>query len=348
MEKSDVKQKVALITGITGQDGSYLASHLLSQGYAVYGLVRHESWAASRVWSDSEKDQIQPLFGDLSEGQDIAIALETARPDEIYNLASESRPSLSWRNPARTLSVNGEAAVRLFEAARHLAPNARIFQASSSEMFGLPGEIPQSSRTPFHPTNPYAASKIYAHTMAGILRSAYGMHISCGILFNHESERRPHLFLTQKIAYGAACAAAGITDSSRLNERGLPMVSKGKLWLGDLRVERDWGYAPEFAVGMHKMLLHDEPIDCVLGTGVSSTIADLCEAAYASVGLDWQEHVASDSALMRPLETGKTVADASEPERLFGWRAETPVSEWMAGMVAAQTDLLRCEEGSIS
>ncbi|MDB4587815.1 GDP-mannose 4,6-dehydratase [bacterium] len=330
-------QPVALITGITGQDGSYLASHLLRQGYRVFGFVRDESWAGCRVWSEGEKDQITPLHGDLSEGQDIAIALNRARPDEIYNLASESRPSLSWRNPARTLSVNGEAAVRLFEAARHIVPEARIFQASSSEMFGVPSEVPQSSKTPFLPSNPYAASKVYAHQMAGILRAAYGMHICCGILFNHESERRPNHFLTQKIAYGAACAARGIDHSTRLNERGRPMVENGKLMLGNLNVRRDWGYAPEFVEAMHLLLQNDVPSDCVIGTGVSSSIADLCEAAYAHVGLDWRDHVASDEALKRPLETGDTVADASEPAAVLGgWRAKTPLAVWVGRMVDHQ------------
>lgn len=337
MEQKTNKQRVALITGITGQDGSYLASHLLRQGYRVFGFVRHESWAGCRVWSEEEKGQITPLHGDLSEGQDLAIALERARPDEIYNLASESRPSLSWRNPARTLSINGEAAVRLFEAARQIVPNARIFQASSSEMFGVPSEIPQTSKTPFLPSNPYAASKVYAHQMAGILRSAYGMYISCGILFNHESERRPNHFLTQKIAYGAACAARGITTSTRLNERGRPMVENGKLMLGDLSVRRDWGHAPEFVEAMHLLLQNDTPSDCVIGTGVSSSIADLCEAAYAHVGLDWRDHVASDEGLKRPLETGNTVADATEPEAVLGgWRATSTPSDWMGQMVDHQ------------
>lgn len=328
--------KRALITGITGQDGSYLASHLLSMGYEVFGFVRHGAWAGCQVWSAEEKDCLNPLFGDMSEGQDIAIAISSCQPDEIYNLASESRPSLSWRNPARTLQVNGEAAVRLFEAARQIVPQARIFQASSSEMFGVPSEIPQSSKTPFSPSNPYAASKVYAHQMAGILRSAYDMHINCGILFNHESERRPNHFLTQKIAYGAACASLGIRNSERLNEMGRPMVENGQLMLGDLGVSRDWGYAPEFAVAMHKMLQQERPSDCSIGTGVSSTIGDLCDAAYSAVGLDWHQHVSSDPGLKRPKETGKTVADASEAELALGWKAEVPLQVWMGEMLAAQ------------
>lgn len=173
--------------------------------------------------------------------------------------------------------------------------------------------------------------------MAGILRAAYGMHICCGILFNHESERRPNHFLTQKIAYGAACAARGMGNSPRRNERGRPMVENGKLMLGDLSVRRDWGYAPEFAEAMHLLLQNDVPSDCVIGTGVSSSIADLCEAAYAHVGLDWRDHVASDEALKRPLETGDTVADASEPAAVLGgWRAKTPLAVWMGRMVDHQ------------
>lgn len=327
--------KRALITGITGQDGSFLAEFLLERGYEVYGLARRESWVHANNASHLA-GKINILFGDMSEGIDIVTALQEAKPDEIYNLASQSRPGESWARAPETLMINGLGAIRLFEAVRHACPKARVYHASSSEMFGSAKVIPQNEDTPFNPSNPYAAAKVYAHQMVRICRESYGLFISSGILFNHESERRPLHFVTQKIAYGAACASLGIRDSRDLNERGHPIVADGRLALGNLEVSRDWGHASDFVRAMWLMLQQDTPGDFVVGTGRLHTLRDLCEAAYGKVGLDWREHVISDPALVRPLETGQTLADASKARNVLKWEPTISFEDMVGRMVDAQ------------
>lgn len=332
--------KRALITGITGQDGSFLAEFLLARGYTVYGLARRESWFRPNNASHLA-GRVEILFGDMTEGIDIASAVQDARPDEIYNLASQSRPGESWARAPETLMINGMAAIRLFETVRHACPGAKVYHASSSEMFGRTTEVPQDEGTPFNPQNPYAAAKVYAHQMARIYRESYGMFIATGILFNHESERRPLHFVTQKIAYGAACAALGIGDSPDLNERGRPIVEQGRLALGNLEVARDWGHARDFVRAMWLILQQAEADDFVVGTGIVHTLRDLCDAAYAHVGLDWREHVVSDPALVRPLETGRTVANPARARTRLGWEPEIGFGQMVHGMVDAQLARLR-------
>lgn len=332
--------KRALITGITGQDGSFLAEFLLARGYTVYGLARRESWFRPNNASHLA-GRVEILFGDMTEGIDIASAVQDARPDEIYNLASQSRPGESWARAPETLMINGMAAIRLFETVRHACPGAKVYHASSSEMFGRTTEVPQDEGTPFNPQNPYAAAKVYAHQMARIYRESYGMFIATGILFNHESERRPLHFVTQKIAYGAACAALGINDSPDLNERGRPIVEQGRLALGNLEVARDWGHARDFVRAMWLILQQAEADDFVVGTGIVHTLRDLCDAAYAHVGLDWREHVVSDPALVRPLETGRTVANPARARARLGWEPEIGFGQMVHGMVDAQLVRLR-------
>lgn len=332
--------KRALITGITGQDGSFLAEFLLARGYTVYGLARRESWFRPNNASHLA-GRVEILFGDMTEGIDIASAVQDARPDEIYNLASQSRPGESWARAPETLMINGMAAIRLFETVRHACPGAKVYHASSSEMFGRTTEVPQDEGTPFNPQNPYAAAKVYAHQMARIYRESYGMFIATGILFNHESERRPLHFVTQKIAYGAACAALGINDSPDLNERGRPIVEQGRLALGNLEVARDWGHARDFVRAMWLILQQAEADDFVVGTGIVHTLRDLCDAAYAHVGLDWREHVVSDPALVRPLETGRTVANPARARARLGWEPEIGFGQMVHGMVDAQLARLR-------
>jgi GDPmannose 4,6-dehydratase len=327
--------KTALITGITGQDGSFLAELLLEKGYRVFGVARHESWFRPNNASHLA-GKIEILFGDMSEGVDIASAIQDARPDEIYNLASQSRPGESWARAQETLLVNGMGAVRLFEAVRHHCPTSRVYHASSSEMFGQALTAPQNELTPFNPVNPYAASKVYAHQMARIYRESYGLHIASGLLFNHESERRPLHFLTQKIAYGAACAALGITDSPHLNEKGRPLVQQGKLALGNLEIARDWGYAGDFVRAMWMMLQEDQPEDYVIGTGRLHTLQELCETAYSCVDRDWRDSVVSDPALVRPLESGQTLADPAKARTRLGWEPTVSFEEMVEKMVAAQ------------
>lgn len=339
--------KRALITGITGQDGSYLAEFLLERGYEVYGLVRSESWSKPNNASHLA-DRVKILFGDMSQGLDISSALQDAKPDEIYNLASQSRPGESWVRAPETLTINALGAIHLFEAVRQVCPQARVYHASSSEMFGQTKEIPQNEDTPFNPANPYAAAKVYAHNMVRICRESYGTFISSGILFNHESERRPLHFVTQKIAYGAACAALGIKDSHDLNERGHPIVAHGRLALGNLEVARDWGYAIDFVRAMWLMLQHDQPEDFVVGTGKLHTLRHLCQAAYGRVGLNWEDHVSSsDPEFVRPMETGQTLADASKARRLLNWEPTISFEQMVGKMVDAQLGRLKARSAGV-
>ncbi len=325
----------ALITGITGQDGSYLAELLLEKGYTVFGLARRETWFRQNNASHL-RARVQILFGDMAEGVDLAAAIQDAHPDEIYNLASQSRPGESWARAPETLLINGLAAIRLFEAVRHARPECRVYHASSSEMFGRAVVAPQSEQTSFNPQNPYAAAKVYAHQMARIYRESYGLFISTGILFNHESERRPLHFVTQKIAYGAACAALGVVNSRDLNELGSPIVEGGKLSLGNLDVARDWGHARDFVRAMWLILQQAEAADFVVGTGMVHTLTDLCDAAYRYVGKNWRDHVVSNAQLVRPLETVSTVADPGLARTRLGWQPAIGFEEMVQGMVEAQ------------
>lgn len=327
--------KRALITGITGQDGSYLAEFLLARGYEVFGLVRRENWFRPNNAS-ALAGKVHVLFGDMSEGIDISSALQDAKPDEVYNLASQSRPDESWARAPETLMINGMGALRLFEAVRHVCPQARVYQASSSEMFGRVECIPQNEDTPFNPVSPYAASKVYAHDMVRIYRESYGLFICSGIAFNHESERRPLHFVTQKIAYGAACAALGIETSRDLNECGKPIVEGGRLALGNLDAARDWGHASDFVRAMWLMLQLPQPDDFVVGTGQLHTLRQLCQAAYGIVGLNWEDHVVRDQALARPLETGQTVADARKAREVLKWAPTISFEQMVRKMVDAQ------------
>lgn len=328
-------KKRALITGITGQDGSFLAELLLERDYEVFGFARRDSWYRHHNASHLA-GRVHVLFGNMAEGMDIATAVQESRPDEIYNLASQSRPGESWARAPETLLVNGMGAVRLFEAVRHNCPEARVYHASSSEMFGQASQSPQNELTPFNPVSPYAAAKVYAHQMAMIYRKSYGLYIANGILFNHESERRPLHFLTQKVAYGAACAALGIVSSPDLNEMGNPIVQSGQLALGNLEIARDWGYAGDFVQAMWLLLQQDRPDDVVIGTGQLHTLQDLCEIAYRCVGHDWREKVVSDPALVRPLDAWQTLADATKARQKLGWQPTVSFEEMVEKMVGAQ------------
>ncbi|KZC24508.1 GDP-mannose 4,6-dehydratase [Rhodanobacter thiooxydans] len=332
--------RTALITGITGQDGSLLAELLLGKGYRVVGLVRRESWYKPNNASHLE-GRIEVVFGDMGEGIDIASAVHESRPDEIYNLASQSRPGESWSRAPETLLVNGLGAVRLFEVVRHHHPECRVYHASSSEMYGQVRIAPQNEGTPFNPVNPYAAAKIYAHQMARIYRDSYDLFIASGVLFNHESERRPLHFLTQKVAYGAACAALGVTDSPAINEMGRPIVEHGRLALGNLDISRDWGYAGDFVRAMWLMLQQEKAGDFVIGTGKLHSLRDLCEVAYRSVGLDWHNSVISDPGLVRPLESGQTLADPAKAYRELGWEPTVSFEDMVQRMVMAQIENLQ-------
>lgn len=331
--------KKALITGITGQDGSYMAEFLLTKGYQVFGFARQDSWLKAQLPQEL-KHSIQIIYGDMSNALDIATAISVSTPDEIYNLASQSRPSESWGRAAETLLINGSGAIHLFEAVRIMKPETRVYHASSSEMFGKIALSPQNEDTPFEPISPYAASKVYAHHMAKIYRESYGLFIANGILFNHESERRPLHFVTQKIAHGAACAALNISESPFMNERGLPIVSSGKLSLGNLNVTRDWGYAEDFVRAMWLILQQEKADDFVIGTGKTHTLKELCEIAYRIVGKDWRDFVVSDPLLTRPLDAHQTVADNKKAANVLDWQPSISFENMIHRMVSAQIHLL--------
>lgn len=332
--------KTALITGISGQDGSYLAELLLKKQYRVIGLSRNQNSAS---FQHPAMDIVPTNFTNTNELYSI---IESIKPDEIYNLAAQSYPGISWENAIETMNVNGLAAHSLFDIVRQVKPDCRIYQASSSEMFGSTTEVPQNEKTSFNPVNPYAVTKLYAHHIANIYRKSYGMFICCGILFNHESERRCLRFVSQKITYAAACFKLGIQHSSALNEKGEPIVRNGKLLLGNLDVKRDWGFAGDYVEAMWLMLQHAESDDYVIGTGQMRTIRQLCETAFSYVNLDWEKYVQVDARFMRPVDTGPTVADPSKAKKILGWEAKVSFDELIARMVDAHLKILSANQNN--
>ncbi|HYE37788.1 GDP-mannose 4,6-dehydratase [Methylocaldum sp.] len=331
--------KTAFITGITGQDGSYLAEFLLERDYKVVGFGRKSSFVKPNTISHLA-GKIEIAYGDLIDSVSLASAIQRYKPDEVYNLASQSHPGESWNLSLETGEATALGAHRLFDAVRMMKPDCRIYQASSSEMFGEVVETPQTESTPFNPVNPYAAAKVYAHNIAHIYRKSYGLFIACGILFNHESPRRGMHFITQKVTYGAACIKLGIMNSPAYNEEGEPIVKNGKLSLGNLDAKRDWGYAGDYAEAMWLMLQLDKPDDFVIGTGKIRTIRELCQAAFDCVGLEWENYVIVDPRFVRPTETGPTVADASKARTLLDWTPKTRFKEMISMMVNHHLEIL--------
>ncbi|CAN5316233.1 GDP-mannose 4,6-dehydratase [soil metagenome] len=325
-------KKIALITGISGQDGSYLAELLLTKNYRVIGLIKNSHSECPKNLKHLQQ-QIEYIFGDLSDPDTAYSAISQTQPDEVYNLASQSYPGESWASGIETIRTNGLAAHSLFNSIRHLKSDCKIYQASSSEMFGEVRDTPQNEQTPFNPINPYAAAKLYAHNIANIYRKSYSMFISCGILFNHESERRGIHFITQKVTYAAACLKLGIKNSAVLNEKGEPIVKNSKLLLGNLNAQRDWGFAGDFVEAMWLMLQQPEPDDFIIGTGKIRTIKELCETAFSYVNLNWKDYVDVDLRLVRPTDTGPTVADPSKAKKILGWEAKTSFNDLIASMV---------------
>ena len=325
-------QKIALITGIAGQDGSYLAELLLEKGYRVIGLIKNrhiDRYSNIRHL----KNKIEHFFGDLSDQAAIYDIIKETEPHEVYNLASQSYPGESWTSALKTVRTNGLGAHHLFDTIRQLNPSCKIYQASSSEMYGEVIQTPQNEDVPFKPVNPYAAAKLYAHNIANIYRKSYQMFISCGILFNHESERRGMHFITQKVSYAAACLKLGIQNSVLLNENGDPIVKHGKLMLGNLDAQRDWGYARDYVEAMWLMLQHNQADDFVIGTGQIRTIRQLCEAAFTYVNLNWEDYIQVDKRFIRPTDTGPTVADTTKAKKILGWEAKTTFNTLIKLMV---------------
>lgn len=341
MAKAKKEKKHALITGITGQDGSYLAELLLDKGYSVSGIVRKTSHDKYENIAHIQH-RLNLQFADLLDAVSLTSALrKVGEVHEVYNLASQSSPAQSFKQPVHTVEITGVGAQRIMESVLDLYPKAKFYQASSSEMFGWVKEIPQTEDTPYNPANPYAAAKLYAHNIAKIYRKSYGMFIACGILFNHESPRRGLNFVTQKVTYAAACAKLGIKNSEHLNEEGEPIVKKGKVALGNMAAQRDWGFAGDYVDAMHAMLQQDEPDDYIVATGETHTIEELCEEAYGYVGLNWQDFVYVDERFVRPTETGPLVGDYSKAKKELGWEPKTTFKKLVAMMVDAQIARLK-------
>ncbi len=310
----------ALITGITGQDGSYLAELLLEHGYEVYGLVRRSSSARlERI--EHLTDRLRLVHGDLLDQSSLVAALRAARPDEVYNLAAQSFVPTSWQEPVLTAEFTALGVTRLLEALRQVAPEARFYQASSSEIFGEARRSPQDEDTPFWPRSPYGVAKLYGHWITVNYRESYGLFACCGILFNHESPRRGPEFVTRKISLAAARIARG---------------EQRELHLGNLDARRDWGFAGDYVQAMHLMLQRDQPRDYVVASGETHSVREFCERAFAEVGLDWREHVRSDPALLRPAEIGHLVGDASRARAELGWSPAIGFDELVRMMVRAE------------
>jgi GDPmannose 4,6-dehydratase len=335
-----MSKKTALITGITGQDGSYLAEFLLKKDYKVAGTIRK----TSNMQYDNIghiQDQLTLIQADLVDPISLREAIQKVQPDEVYNLAAQSHPAESFKQPIHTAEITALGAHRVLDAVWDVVPKAKFYQASSSEMYGWVREIPQNEETPFNPANPYAAAKLYAHFMTKIYRESYNMFATCGILFNHESPRRHLNFVTQKVTYAAAAAKLGVKNSEHLNEEGEPMVKDGKVGLGNLEAKRDWGYTGDFVEAMWLIMQQPKPDDFVIGTGVTHTIQELCEEAFDYVGLNWKDHVYVDKRFVRPTETGPLIADPSKAKKVLGWTPKTNFKELVRIMVDAHIARLK-------
>jgi len=331
--------KKALITGITGQDGSYLAELLLEKGYEVHGLVRRTSsfnrGRIDHMWSDPQLSDTRLFlhYGDLTDSGSLVRLLYQVKPEEVYNLAAQSHVRVSFDNPEYTMDVNASGTVRLLEAIRDTGLTPRFYQASSSEMFGKVLETPQTEATPFYPRSPYAVSKVAAHFATVNYRESYGLHGSNGILFNHESPRRGEGFVTRKITRSVAHILAGLED---------------RLYLGNLDAKRDWGYAREYVEAMWLMLQQSGGGDYVVATGETHSVAEFLEEAFGHVGLKWQQYVKHDPRYLRPTEVDLLIGDASKARRELKWQAKTTFKELVRIMVDADIALLKAhQEGRI-
>ena len=309
--------KRALITGITGQDGSYLAEFLLRQGYEIHGVVRRSSVStAERI--QHLLDKITFIQADLLDQTSLIDAIRQARPQEVYNLAAQSFVPTSWNQPVLTGEFTALGVIRVLEAIRAVDSTIRFYQASSSEMYGKPIEVPQRETTPFHPRSPYGVAKVYGHHITVNYRESYDLFACSGILFNHESPARGVEFVTRKVTQGAAKIKLGLAKELRL---------------GNLEAQRDWGFAGDYVEAMWRMLQQDEADDYVVATGVAHSVKDLVQVAFESAGLEWQEFVKVDEAFLRPAEVDHLLGDASKAKKKLGWQAKVSFSELIALMV---------------
>jgi GDPmannose 4,6-dehydratase len=309
----------AFITGITGQDGSYLAELLLEKGYEVHGLVRRSS--SFNTWRiDHVRDRIALHYGDLVDQASLLRTLAAVGPDEVYNLAAQSHVKVSFEMPEYTTDVTAQGVLRLLDAVRDLKLPARVYQAGSSEMFGLVQETPQSERTPFYPRSPYGVSKVFGHWMAVNYRESYGIHVSNGILFNHESPRRGENFVTRKITMGLAAIKQGRASELRL---------------GNLDAKRDWGFAGDYVEAMWRMLQQETPDDYVIATGETHSVREFVEESFGYAGLDWKKHVVVDEKYFRPAEVDLLLGDPTKAKKVLGWEPKVTFKALVKLMVDA-------------
>jgi len=309
----------ALITGITGQDGSYLAEFLLAKGYKVFGVVRRSS--APNLWRiEHLLDRIELCPGDLLDQLSLANIIQRVKPHEVYNLAAMSFVPASWDQPLLTAEYNSQGVTRMLESIRQVDPKIRLYQASSSEMYGKVREVPQTELTPFYPRSPYGVSKVFGHYITVNYRESYGLFAASGILFNHESPRRGLEFVTRKVTDGVARIKLGLADS---------------LSLGNLDAKRDWGFAGDYVRAMWLMLQQDQPDDFVISTGVAHSVRDLVDAAFAHAGLDPEKHVKLDPAFLRPAEVEHLIGDCSKAQAQLGWKPEVDFRGLVQMMVDA-------------
>lgn len=321
----------AFITGVTGQDGSYLAELLLNKGYEVHGMIRRASTFNTERIDHIYLDPHNPdsrfylHHGDLSDSVATLKLLLDIRPDEIYNLGAQSHVRVSFDVPEYTGDITGLATTRMLEAMRQVCPKARFYQASSSEMYGLVQEVPQSETTPFYPRSPYGAAKVYSYWITVNYRESYNLHASNGILFNHESPRRGETFVTRKVTRAVARIKAGLQQ---------------KLYMGNLDSKRDWGFAPEFVEAMWLMLQQDQPDDYVIATGETHTVREFLERAFQRVGLDWEKYVEIDPRYFRPAEVDLLIGDSTKARKQLGWNPKTTFTELVDIMIDADVALL--------
>ena len=314
----------ALITGVTGQDGSYLAELLLDKGYEVAGMVRRSSTVSFERIAHL-MDRVELVSGDLLDQLSMVETLRSFEPDEVYNLAAQSFVQTSFSQPVLTGETTALGVTRLLDAVRLVDPSIRYYQASSSEMFGKAAEVPQTETTPFHPRSPYGVAKVYGHWITVNYRESYGLHASSGMLFNHESPRRGLEFVTRKISHGAARIALG---------------QESELRLGNLDAKRDWGFAGDYVEAMWRMLQQDEPDDFVVCTGETHSVREFCQVAFGHLGLDWEAHVVIDERFIRPAEVDLLVGDASRAAKVLGWSPTVNFEELVTMMVESDMALL--------
>ncbi|HKQ40211.1 MAG TPA: GDP-mannose 4,6-dehydratase [Verrucomicrobiae bacterium] len=323
--------KRALITGITGQDGSYLAELLLAKGYEVHGIIRRASTfntgRLDHIYSDPHnKPTLKLHYGDLSDASALSRLISKVQPDEVYNLAAQSHVRVSFDSPEYTTDITATGAVRLLDAIRESGIKPRFYQASSSEMYGKVQEVPQTEKTPFYPRSPYGCAKVFAYWITVNYRESYGMHASNGILFNHESPRRGETFVTRKITRAVAHIQAGLQE---------------KLYLGNLDAKRDWGYAKEFVEAMWLMLQQDQPDDYVIATGETHSVREFLDVAFGHVGLQWKKYVEIDQRYHRPAEVDLLLGDYGKARKKLGWEPKTRFEDLAKLMVDADIQLLK-------